>query len=258
MVLTHLGSACAQPDVTILHLGGGISSCRGTQRYVCTSLKEEPWQGPPSLHSCFCLHSLTALVSHCWNWPFGTHGRCRRLRPFSYKQEMGDTERFLCLGGPHRVLLGFRGAVCWQYVWSSLLDRACKASYWQPQWGDKYYSYKLSRWDVGACWFPRDVEDEQWTLMGCPTEDGRPLEVACVPLADPPGLMLLLEATLSSNPPSSFLIPPFPLIPRTFLLYQGRKKFPLYSTHPSPNHCYLSMRSHIPWSGKLTLLHHPP
>ena len=138
---------------------------------------------------------------------------------------MGDTERFSCLGGPHRVLLGFRGVVCWQYVWSSLLDRACKASYWQPQWGDKYYSYKLSRWDVGACWFPRDVEDEQWTLMGCPTEDGRPLEVACVPLADPPGLMLLLEATLSSNAPSSILIPPFPLIPGHLFYTRVEKNF---------------------------------
>ena len=35
------------------------------------------------------LHSLTALVRDCLNLPFGTPGRSRKLKPFSYKKEMG-------------------------------------------------------------------------------------------------------------------------------------------------------------------------
>ena len=31
----------------------------------------------------------------------------RRLKPFSYKQEMGGMERLLDMGDPHRVLLHF-------------------------------------------------------------------------------------------------------------------------------------------------------
>ena len=41
------------------------------------------------------------------NLPFGTQGRSRRLKPFSYKQEMGDTERLLVCGRAPRVLPGF-------------------------------------------------------------------------------------------------------------------------------------------------------
>ena len=29
------------------------------------------------------------------------------MKPISYKQETGDTERLLCPGGPHGVLLSF-------------------------------------------------------------------------------------------------------------------------------------------------------
>ena len=47
------------------------------------------------------LLSLTSLVSNCLNCPFGTQGRCRKLRPFSYKHEMMDPERLLYLGAPH-------------------------------------------------------------------------------------------------------------------------------------------------------------
>ena len=107
---------CAQPEVTILHPGGGLSSCRRTQKYVsdCYVYPLKRNQDPaPSLHYCFLtafplfLHSLTPLISNCLNLPFGTQGRSRRLKPFSYKQEMGGTERLSYPGEPHRVLLGF-------------------------------------------------------------------------------------------------------------------------------------------------------
>ena len=38
------------------------------------------------------LHPLTLLVSDCLNLPFGTPGRSRKLKPFSYKKEMGVIE----------------------------------------------------------------------------------------------------------------------------------------------------------------------
>ena len=108
--------ACVQPEVTILHLGGGISSHRRAQRCVSDcyvypfTMNQDP---APSLHYCFLtafplfLYSLTSLITSCLNLPFGTQGRSRRLKPFSYKQAMGDTKRPWYLGGPYRVLLGF-------------------------------------------------------------------------------------------------------------------------------------------------------
>ena len=57
------------------------------------------------------LHSLTSLVSNWMGQLFGTQGRPRRRKPppffFLYKQEMGDTERLLSLGGQCKVLLSF-------------------------------------------------------------------------------------------------------------------------------------------------------
>ena len=44
-------------------------------------------------------------ISNCLNLCFGTQGRSRRLKPFSHKQEMRNTERLLYPGGPHQVLL---------------------------------------------------------------------------------------------------------------------------------------------------------
>ena len=49
------------------------------------------------------LHFLTSLISNCLNLPFGSQGRSGRLKPFSCRQEMGDKERFLYLGGLHRA-----------------------------------------------------------------------------------------------------------------------------------------------------------
>ena len=66
-----------------------------------------PWGGirtrPPKLHYCFWtalfwfLHPLPSLISICLNQPFGTQGRSWRLKFTPQKQEMGDTERLVCL-----------------------------------------------------------------------------------------------------------------------------------------------------------------
>ena len=39
-------------------------------------------------------------ISNCLNWPFGTQGRSRRLKPFSYKQETGTRKVFCTQEGP--------------------------------------------------------------------------------------------------------------------------------------------------------------
>ena len=108
--------ACAQSEITIHHLGGGLRSYRRIHRCASDHF-EHPLRRnqdtSPSLHYRFWtafplfLYSLTPLSSNCLNLPFGTQGSSRRLKPFSYKQETGDIERFLHLGGTHRVLLGF-------------------------------------------------------------------------------------------------------------------------------------------------------
>ena len=102
--------------VLILHLDGGLGSCRRTQRCVsdCYVYPLRRNQDPASsLRCCFLtafplfLHSLTPLISNCLDLPFGTQGMSRRLKPFLYKQETGDMERLLYLGGSHSVLLSF-------------------------------------------------------------------------------------------------------------------------------------------------------
>ena len=95
-------SACAQPEVTILHQGGGLSSCRRAQRCTrlfCTSPQEEP--GPaPSLHCCFFLHHLIPLISNCLTLPFGTQGRSRRLKAFFLQTGNWGHKGFCAWEGP--------------------------------------------------------------------------------------------------------------------------------------------------------------
>ena len=92
--------SCAQLEVTILHLGWGLSSCRRTQRYCHVYSFRRNQDFVPSLHYCFLtapplfLHSLPSLISNCLNLPFGAQGRSRRLNEaISYTQEMGDMEK---------------------------------------------------------------------------------------------------------------------------------------------------------------------
>ena len=100
---------CALPEITILHLGGGLSSCRGAQRYCYGSwifAPEEPGPCPkaallfldcPSLASPF----PPALISNCLNLPFGTQGRSRRLNDaYLLQTRNGDRERICTREGP--------------------------------------------------------------------------------------------------------------------------------------------------------------
>lgn len=50
---------------------------------------------------------LIPLTSNRFSLAFGTQGRSRRLKPFSYREEMGDTEKLLHSEEPHSVLVGF-------------------------------------------------------------------------------------------------------------------------------------------------------
>ena len=77
-----LQESCAQPEVTILHLGGGLSSYRRTQRYCYVYSLRRNQDPAPRLHYCFLtspplsLHPLPSLISNCLNLPFKTRGRC--------------------------------------------------------------------------------------------------------------------------------------------------------------------------------------
>ena len=86
-----LQESCAQPEFTILHLHGGLSSCRKTQRYCYVYSLRRNQDPAPRLRCCFqtvlplTLYSLPPLISICWNLPFGTQARSWRLKPLSCK-----------------------------------------------------------------------------------------------------------------------------------------------------------------------------
>lgn len=72
------------------------------------------------MHYCFLiftplfLHSLASLVSNSVNLPFGTQGKSmKEMKPVSYKKINRGHEKYLYLGGYHRVLPGFtcKGAI---------------------------------------------------------------------------------------------------------------------------------------------------
>ena len=69
------------------------------------------------------LHSLPSLSSNCLNLLFGTQGRFRRLKPFFLQARNGGHREDLYLGGPHRVLLGFKNILEFSF-WS------IKGKYW--------------------------------------------------------------------------------------------------------------------------------
>ena len=61
--------------------------------FVCVSLEEEPG---PYFIAALLLHSFSFvsaspyfLISNCLNIPFGTQGKSRKLKPLTYRQEMG-------------------------------------------------------------------------------------------------------------------------------------------------------------------------
>ena len=84
----------------------GFQFCRRAQRYCHVYPLRRNQDPAPRLHYCFLtasplsLYHLLSLVNSCLNLPFGTQGRSWRLKPISYKQETGDTNRLLWLGAP--------------------------------------------------------------------------------------------------------------------------------------------------------------
>ena len=108
-----LQESCAQPEVAILHLGGGLSSHRRTQRYhYMHSLKRN--QDPATrLHYHFLTappllpHLLLSLISNYLNLPFGTQVRLWRLNEaYLLQARNGGHRKDLNQGQPHRFLLG--------------------------------------------------------------------------------------------------------------------------------------------------------
>ena len=89
--LSHQGSspcACAQPEITILPLGGGLSYLEelrdASDCSVCPLRRN---QNPaPRLHYCFLtvppllLHPLPSLICNCLHLPFGAQRRSRRQK----------------------------------------------------------------------------------------------------------------------------------------------------------------------------------
>ena len=66
------------------------------------------------------LYSLTSLISNCLHLPFETQGQSSRLKPFSYKQEIAYTWRFLYPRGPHSILFSFKFKLKKLSEWSVL------------------------------------------------------------------------------------------------------------------------------------------
>ena len=97
-----------QYEVTVLHLGGGLSSCRRTQRYlyIYILLEEEPGPCPMTALlfldcSSFVSVSPPMPINICWNLTFGTQGRSRRLNETYFLQtRIGGTEKICALEDP--------------------------------------------------------------------------------------------------------------------------------------------------------------
>ena len=129
-----LQKSCALPEVTILHPGGGLSFCKGTQWYIVKAYLLRRNQDPAlSLHCCSWLFLLTvpplflfregpSLISNCLNLPFVTQGRSRRWKPFPADKKWGMQEDFGTLEPtascsvslPFREMLLSTGAETWQ------------------------------------------------------------------------------------------------------------------------------------------------
>ena len=80
----------AQPEVTILHLGGGPSSCRRTQKYCYLYPLGGNQEPSPRLHYCFLmapflsLPLLPSLIRNSLDLPFEKNERLRRLNEANF------------------------------------------------------------------------------------------------------------------------------------------------------------------------------
>ena len=113
LLLTSLGSMClcstwSLPSSTWCVFWGGrlvLVELRDTDQIVIYS----PSGGIRTLlYQCtiisFCISSLPLTF---WYYPLELRGGLGGWKPFSYKQEMQDMERFLCSGRPYSDLLSF-------------------------------------------------------------------------------------------------------------------------------------------------------
>ena len=89
--------SCTWPEVTVLHVGGGLSFCWTTQRncYIYSLRKNNP---TPRLHYCFLIVPFLSLqplpyLSNCLNLPFGTQGRSKRLHEAYFVQARNKRQR---------------------------------------------------------------------------------------------------------------------------------------------------------------------
>ena len=84
LVPTTLGlHSCAQPEVTMLHLGGDLVPIEALHDMHCymPPLWRKQDTGP-LLHYCWFPRVLTDLNSYCLNMSFGTQERSRRMKTF--------------------------------------------------------------------------------------------------------------------------------------------------------------------------------
>ena len=108
-----LQESCAQPEVTILNLGGGFSSAEELNSIVVYI----PWGGTRTLpQACtivswlllppFCIRCLPGLATVWIYFLKLREGHGSWVKPIFYKQETKDTKR-ICTRDPHGVLLSF-------------------------------------------------------------------------------------------------------------------------------------------------------
>ena len=127
--LSHQGSspcACAQPEITILPLGGGLSyleELRDASNCSVCPLRRN--QNPaPRLHYCFLtvppllLHPLPSLICNCLHLPFGAQGRSRRQKfLFLQTKNRGHWRIFVARRAPQSpAWFHFRLWVCKSHV----------------------------------------------------------------------------------------------------------------------------------------------
>lgn len=89
----------ATPQYRGVRAGKSVGRCCPGHSFMgqkpCVSLEE----GRALACTALCSFSAFPPVGNCLNLPFGPQGRSRRLKPFLYKQEMGDMVWLSCLGG---------------------------------------------------------------------------------------------------------------------------------------------------------------
>lgn len=84
-----------------------VEELRPRVKWLCISPPTPQEKPGPVLYYRFFLPFLPLLTTNSLNLPFGTQRRTWRPKPFTSKQESGDTERPWYSGGLHKALQGF-------------------------------------------------------------------------------------------------------------------------------------------------------